>query len=249
MTISGFVSRSHGAIAPFTLSRPTTVAEAVARLEAGARCHAGGIDVVADLRHGRTERELVHLTGIDELRRIEVAGATISIGAAVTHHQIESSSALATHRPDLVAAWRTVGNVRVRRAGTIGGNLMARDPGYDAAPILAAAGARLRWADGQSSVAERPSGRLLVAVELPLQGRVLFDRSLKPVISVALGPEVVAIGCAHEDLVIVERPISVDSVGPWADQLPPSLDDALGSAAYRRRMAAVLLERLLELDR
>ncbi|MEL7207417.1 MAG: FAD binding domain-containing protein, partial [Actinomycetota bacterium] len=146
MTGNGFVSRGHAAIAPFALSRPTPVAAALDRLGAGATAHAGGVDVVAALRNGARVDELVHLGGIEQLQTIGVdPDGGLHIGAGVTHHRMETDPNIVETRPDLAAAWRTVGNARIRRAGTVGGNLLAFDPGYDAAPILAAAGARLHW--------------------------------------------------------------------------------------------------------
>lgn len=249
---AGFVSRSHGAIAPFGLSRPDTVAAAVARLAAGARCHAGGIDVVAGLRSGEAIDELVHLGGIRELQMIETAGRSLRIGATATHHDIETSPVVAAARPDLAAAWRTVGNVRIRRSGTVGGNLLAFDPGYDAAPILAAAGATLHWVDSDgtpatTSVADRRRDGLLIGVEVRADGRVRFDRSLKPFVSVAVGDDAVAIGCAHTDVVVLDRPTSADpaDLARWLEALPEPTDDAVASAPYRRRMVGVLVGRLL----
>ena len=43
---AGFVSRSHRAIAPFELHRPSTIGQAVEQIAAGARPHAGGIDLL-----------------------------------------------------------------------------------------------------------------------------------------------------------------------------------------------------------
>lgn len=268
MTIDGFVSRGHGAIAPFVLSRPTTVAGAVERLAEGATAHAGGIDVVAALRNGARTDELVHLGGIDELRAITCQpDGGLRIGAAVSHHRIETDPDITAARPDLAAAWRTVGNVRIRRAGTIGGNLLAFDPGYDAAPILAAADARLHWigrADGRqtTAVADRASDAgadggdrsadigpgLLRLVELPpAGGPVRYDRSLKPVASVAVGPRLVAIGCAHADVVVLPRPDRAGtSMEAWLGDVPAPIDDVVASASYRRRMIGVLTRRLLQ---
>lgn len=256
---SGFISRSHRAIAPFGLHRPTSLAEAASLIADGAMPHAGGIDAVSQLRQGRTTNHLVSLTAIPELNVIEVADDRLSLGAAVTHHTMETDQTIARHRPDLAEAWRTVGNVRIRRAGTIGGNLMTPDTTYDAAPILAAAGAELVFMNGdgstsRSTVADRNPSGFLIRIELPLAGTVVFDRSLKPVVSVALGADPAtgtrsaAIGCAHAGVQVAGVPEGPPEGAAQAavQELPPPVSDAIASADYRTRMTAVLLRRLLE---
>ena len=143
---SGFVSRSHRAISPFVLSRPDDVETAASHIRTGALAHAGGVDVVARLQAGATAREVVHLGGIEELSVLDLDGDVIRIGSMVTHHRMENDELLRSVRPDLAAAWATVGNVRIRRTGTVGGNVLARDASYDAAPLLAAVGASMMWA-------------------------------------------------------------------------------------------------------
>ena len=235
---SGFVSRSHQAILPFDLLRPDDIAAADALVKGGARVHAGGIDLVAEMQRGEPVGRVVSLADLPELGEIEVVGPMLRIGAMATHHAVETSDVIAAHRSDLQVAWQTVGNVRIRRTGTVGGNLLSRDPGYDAAPILAAAGAEGIWADGtRVSIAHPhtwPEG-LLAAVDVPLDGEVRMDRSLKPVVSVVVGPAGVAVGCAYE---------SVRLFDPGLDDLPEPIDDAFGSSVYRARMIRVLARRL-----
>ncbi|CAN0589406.1 unnamed protein product, partial [Laminaria digitata] len=75
-TEAGWISRTHRAIAPFRLQRPTTPADAVAAL-AGAEsaCFiAGGIDLVRRMRSGDTADTLIDLSGIQVLRAIEDRG-------------------------------------------------------------------------------------------------------------------------------------------------------------------------------
>lgn len=237
---SGFVSRSHRAIRPFELHRSRTEAEAASHVAAGARVHAGGVDLVEQLQRGDDIAQVVDVSQVASMKRIEVVDDSLHIGAAVTHDTIESHPLVRTHRPDVARAWATVGNVRIRRTGTVGGNLMAFDKNYDAAPILAAAGARLVWATPEGEVGTdvegRSTERLLVRISVPLEGRVGFDRSLKPAVTVAYGDRI-AIGCAYPD-------IHVCALDTDLGDLPEPLDDADASGAYRRRMIGVLVERL-----
>lgn len=242
VTTSGFVSRSHKAIAPFVLVEPDDPAHAAKLIAEGAVPHAGGIDVVARLRNGTAAHTVVRLDRLDDLRRIEVDGDRLLIGAGVTHSAVETNPTIAELRPDLAAAWRTVGNLRIRRTGTLGGNLMSFDPSYDTAPILAAADALLRYVnpDGSTTehtVAERPSNGLLAQVSVPTSGLVVFDRSLKPTVSVAVGDDTIAIGCAYPSVLTRAR------TGFDAGSLPDPVDDAFSSATHRRRMIDVLVQR------
>jgi aerobic carbon-monoxide dehydrogenase medium subunit len=249
---SGFVSRSHRAIAPFVLSRPSTVEGVVARLEAGAHAHAGGIDLVERLQRGMFVAEVVDLASVAGLDTIDVVGDRLRIGAGVTHARLEADPLICDRRPDLAAAWRTVANVRIRRTGTVGGNLMALDKNYDAAPILAAAGAALIFAgdgaDTSCSVADRDRPGLLVAIDVPLDGRLVFDRSLKPVASVAVGNDTIAVGCAHRDVVAGARPTGSpgEAAASFVASMPEPLHDADASATYRRRLIEVQVRRCLE---
>ena len=266
---SGLISRSHLGIEPFTLFRPESLADAAASVANGAWAHAGGIDVAQRLRHGESTESVVRLGGLEALTEISLHDGALFIGAAVTHARIESDALVLAHRPDLAATWRTIGNVRIRTAGTVGGNLMSLDTGYDSAPILAAAGASLIFLDSggteqRCSVADRAAGRLLVGCEVPLEGRVVYDRSLKPVASVAVGDRYAAIGCAYRNVEIIELEfdansadgadgahgaggrVDLDAVRAALDSLGEPLDDANASSGYRRRVIEVLIERCVQ---
>ncbi len=244
---SGLISRSHLGIEPFALARPASLDDAAAGVANGAWAHAGGIDVAQRLRNGESAESMVPLGGLKTLSEVSLRDGVLFIGAAVTHAQIETDPLVRAHRPDLAAAWRTIGNVRIRATGTIGGNLMSLDVGYDAAPILAAAGAEMIFLDPDGSerrcsVAGRAAGRLLVGCEVPLEGHVVYDRSLKPVASVAVGDRRAAIGCAYREIKVIELEAGTDGAAAL-DALGEPLDDANASAVYRRRVIGVLLRR------
>ncbi|MCY4517683.1 MAG: FAD binding domain-containing protein [Acidimicrobiaceae bacterium] len=259
-TAAGLISRSHLGIEPFSLYRADSLTDAASMVASGAWAHAGGIDVAQRLRDGEAAPALVPLRklgrgspdGLDVLDEISLGDGVLFIGAAVTHARIETDPLVRAHRPDLADAWRTIGNVRIRSTGTMGGNLMAFDAGYDAAPILAAAGASLIFADADGSqrrcaVADRPRDRLLVGCEVPLAGHVVYDRSLKPVVSVAVGDDCVAIGCAYQEVkVLPAGATDPPAVGVALAELPDPIGDAFASAAYRRRMIGVLVNRCLQ---
>jgi len=251
---------SHAAIAPFRLLRPARVEDAAAALADGGVCLAGGIDLVPAMRAGRRVDSVVYLGGIAALKSIERSASALGIGAGVTYAQLAGDAAIATALPDLAAVWRGVANVRVRRAATIGGNVMAGNPQYDMLPALMALDAKLVFAgaNGRLETADAASaswpGGVLAFVEIPLAParRFVFERGYKPVISVAAcaaGPMArIAIGCAYERPVC--RSIALDGeAAALADavvrDLPEPLSDWIASGAYRRKLARTLIARQL----
>jgi aerobic carbon-monoxide dehydrogenase medium subunit len=102
------------------------------------------------------------------------------IGAATTHHEIETSAPMRARYPEMSAMISQVANLRVRSVGTLGGNLCFADPHSDPASFLMAVGAtlvcqrakvtrRISAAEFLTGLYETAltSGELLVAIELP----------------------------------------------------------------------------------
>jgi len=113
-------------IAPFTLCRPASLAEAAALLAAtpGARPLAGGTDLLPNLRDGLGEPPaLIDLAGIAELSVIAVARDGTTIGSGITLARIASDDALRKVFPVLAEAAATVAGPGHRTVATLGGNL------------------------------------------------------------------------------------------------------------------------------
>jgi carbon-monoxide dehydrogenase medium subunit len=110
-----------------------------------ARIIAGGTDLIPRLKDREMEVEcVVDITGIEDLKKIDGEGEMVRIGAAVTHHQIVSSSLLREEVPLLVEAAAAVGTPQVRNQGTVLGNIMNAQPAADTAVALLALGAEVR---------------------------------------------------------------------------------------------------------
>lgn len=258
-TDAGWISRSHRAIAPFRLASPVNVTDALIALsQPGTAAIAGGIDLIRRQRAGDRHQLLVDLSGLDELRGISCDGASLTIGALATHWEIESDPLIARHLPAFQAAWRTIGNIRVRMSGTLGGNIMANEAGYDGRLLLGTIDAVMEFATaaGELSVpatapqSDIPAGSVLLRVRIPLNGgsKLSFDRTLKPLVSVALsldGNQVkIGVGCAYPTPQFWSG--GVADVTPAISQVfGQAFDNALGSAAYRQRMIGVLAMRQL----
>jgi carbon-monoxide dehydrogenase medium subunit len=118
--------------APFTLHRPTTVAEAAGLLaEHGdeAKPLAGGQSLVPMLALRLTRFEhLVDLNGVAELRAIDVDDASLRIGAGTRQATVGSDPTVAREAPLLTRATPLIGHFQIRNRGTIGGSLAHADP-------------------------------------------------------------------------------------------------------------------------
>lgn len=266
---SGLIAGSQSDLPPFRLFVPKSVDDAVAVLagEDDAVPYAGGTDLFAAVREGRTIGSLVWLRDIAALRAVERHGDTLSIGAGVTH--AEGSRAPETAAiPGLAEAWGRISNPRVLWAATVGGNVMARRTRYEM-PILAAAlDARLVFATPEGEAVARPEdvwrgaipdAALLRRIDIPLLPglRIDYDRSLRPIMTQATAAWRDADGAARARTVIATEylpPVALD-VDPGAGSeaasralaaLPADFADAATGNDYLRRVGAVLLGRQLQ---
>jgi len=174
-------------LAPFEIHPATTVAEAgglISELGDEAVIYSGGTELLLLLKLGFAAfGHLVDIKPIDELHELRVEDGALSVGAAVTHRELERSSLVRDGWPDFVEMERRVANVRVRSTGSLGGNLAFADPHSDPATFLLAAGADVELgrddarrtiplADfilGPYETALAP-GELLCAIRLPAMG-------------------------------------------------------------------------------
>lgn len=145
----------------FRLEEPESVAEVselLGRFGDSAKVYAGGTELLLAMKEG-----LIHYERLINVKRLkgldEVAGdnGTIKIGALCTHRQLETSSLLQENLPSLVKLEQNVANVRVRQAGSIGGNLCFAEPHADPGTLLIALGAKM--------VAEKTSGKREISAE------------------------------------------------------------------------------------
>jgi carbon-monoxide dehydrogenase medium subunit len=201
---------------------------------------AGGTELLLVLKLGFGEYgHLVDLRGIPELSGISCADGVVQIGAAVTHREIERSPVVLEHLPALAEMESAVANIRVRTAGTLGGNLCFSDPHSDPATFLLAAGAEVVVRKGGESPRVLPleeftrgpyetaleEGELLVSIRVPATGA--------------------GTGIAHRKLAFRERPAATAAV--WARMAEGAVAEAriavgsVGPVAVRAREAESLL--------
>jgi carbon-monoxide dehydrogenase medium subunit len=146
----------------FDYLEPKTVAEACALLKqhgGEAKVFAGGAHLTILMKQGLLEpASLINIKKIAELKGIRYDNAIgLTIGALVTHRELETSALVHEKFPVLCEAEREVANIRVRNMGTVGGNLASGEPLTDLAQIFIAL-------DGQVKIAG-PSGQRTIPVE------------------------------------------------------------------------------------
>lgn len=226
----------------FRLHRPTDLAGALAlRGELGddAALYAGGTELLLALKMGVLRYDhLIDLKRCGELRGIAAGedGDAIRIGALSTHREIEHDPLVRARLPALALLESHVANVRVRAAGTLGGNLAFAEPHADPGTLLLALGATLELAgpDGEraSSVedfllgAYEPDlreGEILAAIDVPIPAPGVratyrkFQVLERPLVGVAaVAP--IAGGVLEADPVVVvgavdERPLRIPADG------------------------------------
>lgn len=171
---------------PFDYAKPTSLDE-VFRLMAEhgdqARLLAGGQTLLATLNMRLSEPSLlIDIAGIAELKGISVKSSMLSIGALVTHSEIEASALVAEHAPLLTAAAPHIAHRAIRNLGTWGGSIAYADPAAEWPTCLVALEGTvvLRSALGERRVAAKDffidlyttalaEGELVTACEVPLR--------------------------------------------------------------------------------
>lgn len=171
----------------FEYKKAETIEEALDLLQGGeegdVRAIAGGTALVIMMKEKiLTPNEVVDISRIDSLRKIiydDDLGLTI--GSMATHLEIEGSPLVRSKYPSLADAFHTIGNVRIRATGTIGGNLAYAEPQCNPPTILAALGAVINT--------KGRSGERSIPAEEFIKG--IFESALEPgelIISISVPP-------------------------------------------------------------
>ncbi len=245
----------------FDVHRATSLPEAIAlreRFGDDAALYAGGTELLMVMKLGVARwRHLIDLKPIADLHHISVTDGTLRIGAAVTHWTLERDRTVAQALPAFAELESRVANIRVRAAGTLGGNLAFAEPHADPPTLLTALDARviLQSARGQRTLALRDfitgmyqtalaADEILVAVEVPVPAPdvrvayVKFQILERPSVGVAIvasvrdgrfvGAPSLVVGAVDE----VPRRIETDELSGAAATDPRTVE-ALAEAASR----------------
>lgn len=126
----------------FSYHRATSVDDAIARISSNpdAKLLGGGHSLVPAMKlRLSAPSELVDITGIEELKHIEI-GDTIKIGALVTYNDLHDCDTLAEIAPIFRMTIPHLGDQQVRARGTFGGSIAHADPAADLTAVLLALG-------------------------------------------------------------------------------------------------------------
>lgn len=131
------------------LLQPTSIDEAAALLArngADTKIIAGGTAIVIMLRNRLiSPAKLLSLGRVPDLSYIRhEPGTGLRIGALTTIREVETSPVVRQHNPTLARTFAQVGNIRVRYAATVGGNLSEADYASDPPCVLVAMRARVK---------------------------------------------------------------------------------------------------------
>ena len=223
--------------------RPTRLDQALALLAGGtARVLAGGTDLYPAA--GATlAGDVVDVTSVAEMRRIDRTADGLRIGAAVTWAAIAAAD-LPPAFAALQQAALQVGGRQIQNAGTIGGNLCNASPAADGVPPLLVLEAEVEIAfaaqrrrmplaaflTGPRQVALMP-GEVLTAIVIPPRaqlGRSAFEKlgaRTHLVISIAMA----AVRLVHDGVRVGEVAVAVGSCSGVAARLP-QVEAALAGA-------------------
>lgn len=145
----------------FRLEEPESVSEVadlLSRFGESAKLYAGGTELLLAMKEGFVQYErLINVKKVSGLNEITLDNDLLRVGAMSTHRELETAPLLKQHLPAFVKLEENVANVRVRQAGTIGGNLCFAEPHADPGTLLIALGAKF--------VAEKSGARREIPAE------------------------------------------------------------------------------------
>jgi aerobic carbon-monoxide dehydrogenase medium subunit len=147
---------------PFEYFEPSTLDEAVARLERGngsACLLAGGTDLLVQMReHVRRFEQVINIKKIAGIDDFSVSASDgLRIGALTTTRRVETSPLVRRHYAGLCQAVTHFASIQVRNRATVVGNVCRASPSADTLPPLIADAAQL--------MLRGPAGTRSVAVE------------------------------------------------------------------------------------
>jgi aerobic carbon-monoxide dehydrogenase medium subunit len=189
----------------FTIHQPQSVVEAskmLTRFGPDAAIYAGGTELLIVMKERLAHfAHLIDIKRIPELKAItfDTERRELSIGAVATHRDLERSPVVRQRFPALGKLEAAVANIRVRSAGTIGGNLCFAEPHSDPATLLTALDAQLTLSSA--------SGTRQLPIDSFFTGLMETARNHEEVLVTISIPEPASnAGVAYERFKLHERP-------------------------------------------
>jgi len=256
-----------------TYHRASTSDEA-AQLAAGAsdpKFISGGQTLLPTMKQRLANpSDLIDLRHIGEMTGLSVQGATVTMGAGMTHAEVAASSELAGLCPGLTYLAGHIGDPHVRHMGTFGGSIANNDPAACYPSAMLALGATIKTNERELPADEFFTGMFETALgDNEIVTRVQFDAPEKsgygkfsnPASRYAMtgvfvakqsdGSVRVAVTGAGMDGVFrwheAEEALSSDFSADVLNDLLPDVDDMMedihASADYRANLVKVMAKR------
>jgi aerobic carbon-monoxide dehydrogenase medium subunit len=188
-----------------TIHQPQSVAEAselLTRFGPDAAVYAGGTELLIVMKERLSHfPHLIDIKRIPGLKEIDFNAERreLSIGAVATHRDLERSAVVRERFPALGMMEAAVANIRVRNAGTIGGNLCFAEPHSDPATLLTALDAQI--------ILTSSSGSRQLPVASFITGLMETARRHEEILVTIIVPEPASnAGVAYERFKLHERP-------------------------------------------
>jgi CO/xanthine dehydrogenase FAD-binding subunit len=136
-------------VAQYSLIAPPTLTAALEALAQNPRLYtpiAGGTELMVALSAGRlTQKNLLSINHLNELRFIDVTPEAITLGSGTTFSDIRRHATIASDLPLLAKAAGWTGSIANQNRGTLGGNIVNASPAADSPPALLAYDATLTF--------------------------------------------------------------------------------------------------------
>ena len=252
----------------FDVTRPKTVAEAVAALAGDeAQALGGGQTLIPTLKQRlAAPATLVSLSAIDEMKGVCADGGTLTIGGGTTHATV---AAEASAYPALAALAANIGDPAVRSRGTIGGSLANNDPSACYPSAALASGATIvtnnreiaadDYFQGLFTTALH-EGEIITAVKFPVPEKANYQKFVQPasrfslvgvfVAKYADGVRVAVTGASENGVfrwteaeAALSANFSADAVEGLTASADGLINDLHGDAEYRAHLIKVMTKR------
>ena len=169
--------------------RPDNIDEALNIFDdnPGIRPIAGGTDLMIQLSDSLESAMLLDVSRIEKLKKINITGGKLFIGAAATHSSIAKSRKVIESAPLIAESSGIMGGPAIRNRATIGGNVANASPVAESLPTLIAHAAEIvlvsanglrkmpvedfHLAPGKTAL---QSGELILGFEIPVVSEDFF---------------------------------------------------------------------------
>ncbi|MDQ0317643.1 FAD binding domain-containing protein [Amorphus orientalis] len=253
--------------------RATSLDEAVSKLGGAedGKFLGGGQTLLATMKQRlAAPSDIVDVTRIPELSGISREGDQVVIGAATTHHKVNTSAEVKQAIPALATLAGLIGDPAVRNMGTIGGSIANNDPAADYPAGLLGLNATVHTNKRALSADEFFAGmfetaleddEIVVKVSFPIPEKAAYEKFPNPASRYAMcgvmaaklkdGSVRVAVTGAGADGVFrvpeMEQALSSnwspDAVAGITVSANDMMGDLHGSAEYRAHLVTVMAKR------